>query len=175
MPTPNEYATRLHAARIAAAKGPGWNRRFRQELSARGLELSPAPLNEPDYPDGMSQRAPEPASEDDAWPTPTYIVWEQPQDVEAADPASARYALFAGEDEYSPAGGWEDIVFVGTAEECKANFGEDFAWGHIVNLDTLALELVATGSASGKWGWASPDEQWWGDRKETPMSMLLRK
>lgn len=92
-----------------------------------------------------------------------------------------QFLLFGGDDFY-PRGGWEDIVTAGTLEECKAAFvrwdqvGSSFDWAHIVNLETLTIEMIAQGDGSGVVKWAAPTaDDFWRYRVDTPMSEMMRK
>lgn len=89
-----------------------------------------------------------------------------------------QYILFAGQS-YYPWGGWEDIVSAGTLDECKAAFGtwDRFEWGHIVNLSTMCIEMIAQGDEAGAVSWVQPDaDHWyWRDQEDRPMADFMRK
>lgn len=74
------------------------------------------------------------------------------------------FLLFGGQ-HYYPVGGWNDFIFAGSLEECKAQFtnwedSRGFDWVHIVDLSTKEKILVADGGGDS-WRqviWRTPTE-----------------
>lgn len=75
------------------------------------------------------------------------------------------FLLFGGVHCY-PIGGWNDFVFAGSLEECKARFSNweerindlYFDWAHIVDLSTQKKVLVAELRGAGEVTWRTPTE-----------------
>lgn len=86
MKTPENYLNLLgDAGKISIPSGPDWNRRFREELSIRGLDLSLSieDNEKHQYPDEHPYMAPWPTTElEDSWPRDSLIVWRKTKDVD---------------------------------------------------------------------------------------------
>lgn len=91
--------------------------------------------------------------------------------VAAKKPQMTSFLLFGGV-HYYPVGGWNDFIFAGSLEECRAKFsswkdymvtatypdGLPLDWAHIVDLSTQQKILTADWNADGTVTWRTPTD-----------------